>query len=50
MKHITQLMYLFFQVHLLTKDELAYLVKIVKHTHASAVMGNAKMAFDTFES
>jgi len=34
----------------ITKDELAYLVKIVKHAHSSAVMGNAKEAFDTFES
>ncbi len=34
----------------ITKEELAYLVKIVKHAHSSAVMGNAKMAFDTFES
>jgi len=34
----------------ITKDELAYLVKIVKHAHSSAVMGNAKEVFDTFES
>ncbi len=34
----------------ITKEELAYLVKIVKHAHSSAVMGNSKMAFDTFES
>ena len=34
----------------ITKEELAYLVKIVKHAHSSAVMGNAKIAFDTFES
>ncbi len=33
----------------LTKEELAYLVKIVKHAHASAVMGKAKEAFKTFE-
>ena len=32
------------------KDEMAYLVKIVKHATSSAVMGNAKAAFDTFES
>ena len=34
----------------ITKEELAYLVKIVKHAQSSAVMGNAKIAFDTFES
>jgi alkylhydroperoxidase/carboxymuconolactone decarboxylase family protein YurZ len=34
----------------ITKEEIAYLVKIVKHAHSSAVMGNAKTAFDTFES
>ena len=34
----------------MSKEEIAYLVKIVKHAHASAVMGNAKSAFDTFES
>ncbi len=34
----------------ITKEELAYLVKIVKHAQGSAVMGNAKVAFDTFES
>lgn len=34
----------------ITKEELAYLVKIVKHAQSSAVMGNAKAAFDTFES
>ena len=34
----------------LKKEELAYLVKIVKHSQGSAVMGNAKGAFDTFES
>jgi alkylhydroperoxidase/carboxymuconolactone decarboxylase family protein YurZ len=33
-----------------TKEEMAYLVRIVKHAHSSAVMGNAKTAFDTFES
>ncbi len=33
----------------LTKEELAYLVKIVKHAHTSAVMGKAKAAFKTFE-
>ena len=33
-----------------TKEELAFLVKIVKHAHMSAVMGKAKSAFDTFES
>lgn len=32
----------------LTKEELAYLVRIVKHSQGSAVMGNAKDAFDTF--
>ncbi|SFV74933.1 hypothetical protein MNB_SM-3-1538 [hydrothermal vent metagenome] len=34
----------------LTKEELAYLVKIVKHAQSSTVMGKAKAAFDTFES
>jgi len=34
----------------ITKEELAYLVKIVKHAQGSAVMGNAKTAFDIFES
>jgi len=34
----------------LTKEEMAYLVKIVKHAQSSAVMGNAKAAFETFES
>jgi len=34
----------------ITKEELAYVVKIVKHAQGSAVMGNAKTAFDTFES
>jgi len=34
----------------ITKEELAYLVKIVKHATSSAVMGKAKAAFDTFES
>jgi alkylhydroperoxidase/carboxymuconolactone decarboxylase family protein YurZ len=34
----------------ITKEELAYLVKIVKHSQSSIVMGNAKTAFDTFES
>ena len=34
----------------ITKEELAYLVKIVKHAQGSAVMGNAKASFDTFES
>ncbi len=34
----------------ITKEELAYLVRIVKHAQGSAVMGNAKTAFDTFES
>jgi len=34
----------------ITKEELAYLVKIVKHATNSAVMGKAKAAFDTFES
>ena len=34
----------------LTKEEMAYLVKIVKHAQSSAVMSNAKAAFDTFES
>jgi len=34
----------------ITKEELAFLVKIVKHAHSSAVMGNAKAAFDIFES
>lgn len=34
----------------ISKEEMAFLVKIVKHAHSSAVMGNAKTAFDTFES
>ena len=34
----------------ITKEELAFLVKIVKHAHTSAVMGKAKPAFDIFES
>ena len=34
----------------ITKEEMAFLVKIIKHAHLSAVMGNAKTAFDTFES
>lgn len=34
----------------ITKEELAYLVRIVKHAHSSAVMGNAKAAFETFKS
>jgi alkylhydroperoxidase/carboxymuconolactone decarboxylase family protein YurZ len=34
----------------MSKEEMAFLVKIVKHAHSSAVMGNAKAAFDTFES
>ena len=34
----------------LTKEEMAFLVKIVKHAHSSAVMGSAKTAFETFES
>ncbi len=34
----------------ITKEELSFLVKIVKHAHSSAVMGNAKSAFDIFES
>jgi len=34
----------------ITKEELAYLVRIVKHAHTSAVMGSAKAAFETFES
>ncbi len=33
-----------------TKEEMAFLVKIIKHAQGSAVMGNAKVAFDTFES
>ncbi len=33
-----------------TKAEISYLVKIVKHAHSSAVMGKAKTVFDTFES
>lgn len=33
----------------ISKEEMAFLVKIVKHAHTSAVMGNAKAAFDTFE-
>ena len=34
----------------ITKEELAFLVRIVKHAHTSAVMGSAKAAFETFES
>ncbi len=34
----------------MSKEEMAYLVKIVKHAQGSAVMGNAKAAFETFES
>ena len=34
----------------ITKEELAFVVRIVKHAQGSAVMGNAKAAFDTFES
>jgi len=34
----------------LTKEEMAFIVKLVKHAHSSAVMGNAKAAFDTYES
>jgi len=34
----------------ITKEELAFLVRIVKHAQGSAVMGNAKTAFQTFES
>lgn len=34
----------------ITKEELAFLVKIVKHGQSSVVMGNAKAAFATFES
>ena len=34
----------------ITKEELAYLVRIVKHSQSSAVMGNAKWAFDILES
>ncbi len=34
----------------ITKEELAYLVRIVKHAQGSAVIGNAQAAFDTFES
>jgi alkylhydroperoxidase/carboxymuconolactone decarboxylase family protein YurZ len=33
-----------------TKEELAYLVRIVKHSQSSIVMANAKTAFDIFES
>ena len=33
-----------------TKEELAYLVRIVKHSQSSIVMANAKIAFDVFES
>ncbi len=32
----------------ITQDELAYLVRIVKHAQGSAIMGNAKSAFHTF--
>ena len=33
-----------------TKEELAYLVRIVKHANSSSLMGNAKSIFDTFLS
>ena len=33
-----------------TKEEIAYIVRAVKHASSSAVMGNAKVAFDTVES
>ena len=33
-----------------TKEELAYLVKIVKHSNSSSLIGNAKSIFDTFLS
>ena len=32
------------------KEEMAFLVKLIKHAHSSTVMGNAKTAFDTYES
>ena len=33
-----------------SKEEMAFLVKIVRHAVSSSVIGNAKAAFDTFES
>jgi len=33
----------------ITKEELAYLVRIVKHSQSSIVMANAKTAFDVLE-
>lgn len=34
----------------ITKEELAYLIRIIKHAYTSAVMGSARAAFETFES
>jgi len=34
----------------ITKEELSFLVKIIKHAQGSAVVGNARSAFDIFES
>jgi alkylhydroperoxidase/carboxymuconolactone decarboxylase family protein YurZ len=34
----------------ITKEELAYLVRIIKHSQSSIVMANAKTAFDVLES
>ncbi len=33
-----------------TKEELSFLVRIVKHSNSSSLMGNAKSIFDTFLS
>ena len=32
----------------MTKEELAYLVKLVRHSQSAAVVSNARAAFDTF--
>ncbi|WP_415396225.1 hypothetical protein [Sulfurimonas sp. CS5] len=32
------------------KEEIAFLVKIIKHAHNSALIGNAKTAFDIYAS
>jgi len=34
----------------ITKEELAFVVRLVKHAQISVVMGSAKAAFETFES
>lgn len=32
----------------ITKEEMAFLVKIIRHAHTSAVMGKSRVAFDAF--